>query len=220
MPEIKDLTMTMRNQMPVYPGDEPILLVQTSQFRESGYSDFELQTGMHSGTHIDGPMHMSDSAAFLSDLPASAFTGPGVLLDVRNESVIDIKPGYENRITSGCIVLFLTGWDRHFGKDLYFTGHPVLTEKLAVFLIRKKIKMIGLDCPSPDQSPFPIHKVLLDQQILIVENLTGLETLIGIHPFDIFALPVKTKSDSAPARVIAVLLNLPIVFLKKRNYNT
>jgi kynurenine formamidase len=65
--------------------------------------------------------------------------------------------------------------------------------------------MLGLDTPTPDQSPFLIHKILLGNEILIIENLTHTEELLEFPNFEIIALPLKIDADGSPARVIAKL---------------
>jgi len=49
--------------------------------------------------------------------------------------------------------------------------------KLGDFFVEKKIKLLGMDLPSPDKYPFRIHKKLLENNILIIENLTNLSEL-------------------------------------------
>lgn len=41
--------------------------------------------------------------------------------------------------------------------------------------------------------------------ILIIENLTRLEQLVGVQNFEVIALPLKLATDSALARVVAVV---------------
>ena len=64
-----------------------------------------------------------------------------------------------------------------------------------------------MDTPSPDKYPYKIHKILLKEEILIIENLTNLEELLGVNNFDVIALPAKFYSDGAPIRVIAQINN-------------
>jgi kynurenine formamidase len=48
-----------------------------------------------------------------------------------------------------------------------------------------------------------VHKILLSAELLIIENLTNLEALLGIDKFDVVALPAKLQCEAAPVRVIA-----------------
>ena len=65
--------------------------------------------------------------------------------------------------------------------------------------------MVGMDSASPDYPDFPIHKILLRNDILIIENLTNLHLLAG-QQFKIYALPLNLEIDGSPARVIAELI--------------
>ncbi|MFA6535332.1 MAG: hypothetical protein WCS92_03690 [Candidatus Babeliales bacterium] len=65
--------------------------------------------------------------------------------------------------------------------------------------------MIGIDFFSPDKYPFETHKIFFENNILIIENLTNLESLEEIKNFTVIALPLKTETDSALARVIAII---------------
>jgi len=48
-----------------------------------------------------------------------------------------------------------------------------------------------------------VHKILLSAEVLIIENLTNLEALLGIDAFDVVALPANLQCEAAPIRVIA-----------------
>jgi len=199
-----DLTYTITDMLPVYPLDDPISLKQIRSLKTDHYNDWELKTGMHVGTHIDGPGHLTNSSVLLSDIPLNNFIGKGFLIDARNkpidESLLQSMPTEEN-----LIVLILTGFDKQFGSDTYFNNHPILTKECAEKLVAHKVKMVGIDFFSPDHYPFDIHKIFFKHDILIIENLRNLEQLIDAKKFTVIALPLKTATDSAPARVIALL---------------
>lgn len=198
-----DLTHTIARGIAVYPGDDPVQLNQIRHLERDGFNDFSLTTGMHIGTHIDGPMHMTSDTRMMADLPLELFTGRGVLIDVRGVKSIGFKESFQTMIQPDDIVLFYSGLDLHFGDPDYFTTHPDISEKLARFLVERKVKMIGCDWPSPDHAPFLIHKILLTNNILILENLTNLSQLLHETNFEVFAFPVKIEADSSMVRVVA-----------------
>lgn len=201
-----DLTHTFTDGMPVYPGDSRPELVQVAYPERQGYTGYRITTGMHVGTHIDAPLHMLEGGARISDLASEKFFGRGCLIDARGESIIDVQLLEKSKIKAGDIVLVLTGFSEKFHDPDYYTGYPVLTEKFARKLIERNVKMIGLDTPSPDYSPFTLHKLLLGHDILIIENLTNLHALVGVSRFDVIALPMKIDAEAAPASVIAQIL--------------
>ena len=88
----------------------------------------------------------------------------------------------------------------------YFENFPTITEEFAKRVVESKVKIVGMDLPGPDQPPFPIHKALLGNGILIIENLTNLDKLLGVTNFEVIALPAKLHADAAPARVIARIM--------------
>ncbi len=201
-----DLSHLIEGQMPTYPGDLSTQLLKTKTFETDGFTNYQLEIGMHSGTHLDGPMHLTGQTKFISELPPESFYGEGCLLDVRGERVIGMKDHYRSKIIDRSIVLFYTGYDQKYGTDEYYTGHPEIHPELAEFLIAKQAKIIGMDLPSPDLAPYPIHKKLLDYQVLILENLTNLGSLLKAEQFEVMAFPLKIKADSSPLRVLAKII--------------
>lgn len=198
-----DLTHTIHCGIAVYPGDEQVQLEQVKNIRSDGYSNFRLSSEMHVGTHIDGPAHMIPGSATISPLPLEQFTGKGVVIDVRGEKQIEFKESFRKEIQPETIVLFYSGLDQSFGEPEYFTNHPVLSEELALFLAGQKIKIVGFDWPSPDQHPYPIHQILLKNNIFILENLTNLDQLLKESDFEIYAFPLKIETDSSFVRAVA-----------------
>lgn len=198
-----DLTHPVTHNMPCYDGDPPVSLQQIASPEVDGYSNFVLSTGMHSGTHLDGPMHLSSGNKQIAEIPLKQFTGPGFLVNVLGQKIIDLQDSAFDLIHPESIVLFYTGFDLYFNQNEYFRSYPVLSEKTALLLVKKKIKMIGIDSPSPDYAPYNIHAILLTNNILIIENLTNLSSLLPYREFEVLAFPLKIRADSSPVRVAA-----------------
>ena len=202
MVKVIDLTHTFTKSMPVHAYDEPASLEKIRTLANNNYNDWRLSSGMHVGTHIDGPGHLTDSEILLAAIPVDRFIGKGYVIDARNKK-IDATLLKDLPIEDAKIVLILTGFDKKFATDAYFTNHPIIGMDFAVELVKHNITMIGIDFFSPDQYPFEIHKIFFKRNVLIIENLTNLETLLGVQDFTVIALPLKTETDSALARVIA-----------------
>ena len=204
---IIDLTHELNNQTPVYPGsgDLPAHFEQAASVEKNGYASSNVTMGLHVGTHIDTPAHMVQNGRTIDMVPLEQLCCPAYVLDARNCSIIDedlIEPVMCHPASA---LLICTGFDSFYGKPEYFTKHPVLTEKAVNVIIKKKFGLIGLDMPSPDRFPFMLHKQLFAHNILIAENLMQLDTLIGKSNIMLYALPLKCKTDAAPARIIAII---------------
>lgn len=206
MERLIDLSQMIVDDMPVYPGDDKTNLIQTNYLIVDTYNNHRLEISMHAGTHIDSPMHLTDSTEYISDSPLASFIGNGCILDVRNQPIIGIKPGYEGLINANDIVLLYTGQDKYYGQTQYYSEHPVIDEGFCKFLLSKNIKMLGMDIPSPDQPPFYMHKLLLNAHIYLIENLTNLDKLLGVKEFEVIALPLNIKADSSMSRVVARII--------------
>lgn len=200
-----DLTHPFTNEMPAYPGDSRPSLRQSASIGKDGYADHELKTTMHIGTHIDAPAHMVKRGKRIDELPLELFYGRGAVVDARGRKDLDIEILKNCEIKEGQIVLFYTGFSKKYRTPEYFTGYPSMTEVLARELVKKKIKMVGVDSPSPDKKPYLIHKILLGAEILIIENLTNLESLLKIKAFDVEAIPMRIAADAAFARIMAIV---------------
>jgi kynurenine formamidase len=114
-----------------------------------------------------------------------------------------MKDEYLTRIKMNCIVLLYTGHDRKYGTNEYYYKQPEILPELAEFLISQKTKLLGMDLPSPDPPPFKVHKLLLTNNIFIIENLTNLDKLLKAALFEVMAFPLKINADSSILRVVA-----------------
>jgi kynurenine formamidase len=86
----------------------------------------------------------------------------------------------KNKIVLTKIVIFFTCFGTLFKTNNYFLDYPVLTHECAEYLVSQNIEIVGLDSPSVDKSPYHIYKILLINDVLIIENLVNLEKLVDI----------------------------------------
>ena len=203
--QMVDLTHTFINDMPVYPGDPKSTLEQTAFIDKDTYNDHKISTLMHVGTHMDAPLHIVENGKKIDEIDLERFLGKGIVINVTGKEKIDASVLKDILIDEGSIVLLYTGFGQKYGTEAYFHGYPEVTEDFANKMVEFKVKILGMDMLGPDLDlPWPVHKILLSNEILIIENLTNLDKLIGIKNFKIIALPAKLNSDAAFVRVIAI----------------
>jgi len=185
----------------------------------------------HGGTHLDAPVHFSESGKSVDQLTPDQLTGAAVVVNVSARahtnadyqvSVADLRAWEKDHshIPNDAIVLLNTGFARHWpdakqylgtaetGAEavakLHFPGlHPETAKWLTT---ERKIKAIGLDTASIDfgqSTLFESHRILFAQNIPAFENVAGLDALPVTGAY-VVALPMKIKDGSgAPLRVIA-----------------
>ena len=200
-----DLSHVFDDAMSVYPGDPTPELRQSPEIGTAGYTIGTVRTVLHAGTHIDGPLHVIEGGAYLSDIPVERFAGRGVLIDARGRTSVDAGILSGKKLQRGDIVLVMSGHSALYHTEEYFLESPVITESFAQALADAGVSMLGIDFASPDCPPFPVHHLLLSRGILIIENLTNLDQLAGVPGFEVFALPVRFRAEAGLARVVARL---------------
>ncbi len=202
--KIIDLTHTFTKDMPTFPGDPKPTLEQVAFIAKDTFNDHKLTTIMHVGTHMDAPLHMIAGGKKIDEINPDKFIGKGVLIDVRGKDKINAEVLENVSIEEGFVVLLFTGYGSKFRTKNYYKGYPELAEDFANKMVELKVKMVGMDMLGPDyDKPWVTHKILLGNEILILENLTNLDQLLNIKNFEVIALPAKFNTDAAPVRVIA-----------------
>ena len=215
---IIDLTHPLDPTTPVFPDYPAVgvtileaICVSTPVGRRALNSS-QVTVGLHCGTHVDAPTHFYNARPTIEQMTLEKCVGPALLVDLTPKtlpahSMIDVVDltGYGEQLRETGKVILKTGWAQRWGDPAYFTEHPVMTGEAAQFLVDCGVHLIGVDTPSVDRPPFPAHLVLLENQVVILENLTNLDALPTPH-FQLVALPLKlTGREASPVRAIAIL---------------
>ena len=208
-----DLSVTYRAGMPEAAGHEKISL----EGRVSGLSGShitQINMNSHSGTHLDAPCHYLCDRTTIDRIPLEKFTGDAIVIDLEKGdlepiTIRDIEP-YKKEIEQAEVLFIRTGWEERWGDEEYTWKYPYISKELAEYVSSTEIKIFGTDTISPDPSfksglrdGSPVHMELLSHDILIIENLTNLKSVIGKR-IQVFAFPLKfLEGDGSPTRVVA-----------------
>ncbi|MFA8299068.1 MAG: cyclase family protein [Hyphomicrobiales bacterium] len=200
-----DLSRTLTDKMPVYPGDPKPELKTIATVEKDGYSDQKVITGMHISTHIDAPSHGFKGMKNIDEFPVDKFIGRAWVLDARNKTQVDesLFLSIQDQFQDDDCLLIRTGFEEIFGTEKYYNEFPAMTESFAKILVERSAKIVAFDTSSPDYPPYNVHRILLSNEVLIIENLCNLEALPLGKPFEIYALPWKIDAAGAPVRVVA-----------------
>jgi kynurenine formamidase len=207
-----DLTHTISEVMPVYPGTDTPKLEAANTHDKHGFKETLLTLYSHTGTHMDAPDHIFANRTTLDSFPAEQFVGKGLVIDCSQlqegeRITMSFIEAVKEKADKADFLLFYTGWDKKWGTGSYFGNYPCITEEVAEYLINSKKKGIGVDVISVDPiASLKIHRILLSEtEIVIIENLTNLGH-VGNELFTFCALPMKFQnSDGAPVRAVAIL---------------
>jgi kynurenine formamidase len=141
-----------------YPGGK---LYYTQNLQTNQIVSQKIETSLHSGTHLDGPMHGTDGGLDMASLPLEKLVHAGAIVDVSDE-VGDwglIEPEHitsKVEVRKGDILIIHTGFHRYYQgqsqQDLvrYFTMHPGGSVRLARWMADMEIRWWGIDAGSGD----------------------------------------------------------------------
>ncbi len=208
---IVDLSHRIAPGMPVYPGTDPPDILDTTSIAIEGFAEKRITMFTHTGTHMDAPAHIVPGAKTLDLFAVDQFVGAGLALDasgVGSEISASWLREEEKEIRRCEFLLLYTGWSHKWGSKGYFEGFPVLSGEAASWLTTLGLKGIGLDAISidpVDATELTIHKILLAKDLVIIENLLGIEQLIRRN-FLFSCLPLKiAAADGSPVRAVAII---------------
>ena len=211
--KVIDLTLTISNKIPTFPGSPQPNFIPWENMKEDGYNLEVLFLSSHTGTHMDAPHHFLEKGAKIHEISLEKLVSEAALIQSRKSSGQSITKTdiqkfekKQGKIEDFSSVVFQTGWQRNLQKKYYFTKNPGLSISAAKYLASKKISLVGIDSPSIDvgtDSKFSVHQIFAKKGMLIVENLTNLDK-IKSSKFHLVVLPLKLKNATgSPVRAIA-----------------
>ncbi len=213
--EVVDLSVPLASlNTPVFPGYPQPLKATFTTVSKEGYASFVWTFAEHTSTHVDSPAHFYDGALTIDQVPLNRYTGPGIVVDVRNKpkKYSITKDDIQNTLrkltrqsAEGTVMLFCTGYSDKSGSISEWMEHPGLSDAASRYIVELKVNSIGFDAPSPDHSPFPAHKILLPEKIGVYENLWNVDKLIG-KDFFFVGPPLRLAGGTAsPVRALALV---------------
>lgn len=210
--KVIDLTHTITEDMPVYPGTERPRLTPANSYEADGFRETLIRMYSHTGTHIDPPAHIFPEGRTLDSFPPEQFLGKALVIDCR-----DLKDGeeisleriqkYGEPAQEADFLLFNTGYDRLWGTEAYFGDYPCLSAAALEYIISGGYKGIGFDVigldPIADAGLTRHRRLFSECNMINIENLCNLDKCpAGLFSFA--CLPLKTANgDGAPARAVA-----------------
>ena len=221
-----DLSQTLEEHMPHFPTHSKFFHNLWSSYDRGGRSlHYLLVMHEHNGTHVDAPIHFlknakPDAHVTIERVPLTQLMGRGVRVDCRgtqageyvSKSQLQEWEGRHGPIQAGDIVLFDFGWAEKWGlrpnDQPYLENWPGVGMDAAEYLLSKPAAALGVDTLSPDPPEAlrtrPIHPVVLEKQMLIIENLCNLGQLPDFFLFLAFPLKIREGSGS-PIRAVGLV---------------
>lgn len=204
--KIIDISVAIDKNVPVWPTASPPQCVKTFNI-EDGHpaNDSAIQMGVHTGTHIDAPLHFINKGKSIDKLPLEIFIGPTRVVHLPRAKEITADDLDKLKIPKNITrILFKTSNSLLWSKGAQFKKDYVgLTISAAKWLSKQKIKLVGVDYLSIAKfdEAVEVHKILLGKGTVLLEGINLSKVKPGIY--QLICLPVKFSNlEASPARAV------------------
>jgi arylformamidase len=203
--KIYDISMEIFQNMPVYKGKEskrPIIKVE-SDFISGNVYETRLEMNMHTGTHIDAPLHVLQHGGTINQLDLHKVVRQCKVFDFKNiEGKISAEHLGAKDIEAGDFILLKT---KNSYLDILEGEFIYLDQSGAEYLKNKEVSGVGIDALGIErsQSGHETHKALLEAGIVILEGLRLKE--IEEDEYLLIAAPLLVVgAEAAPTRALLI----------------
>jgi arylformamidase len=207
MSEIVDISLSISPKSVVWPtAPSPSLTRRLSIARGDLVNDSNLFMNVHTGTHLDAPLHHFEEGLAAHEMSLDSLLGEVWVADLSNDVDITVK-ALERVWPAGEIarILLKTRNSRLWAeRHTDFTSdYSALTQESAAWLVDRCVRLVGIDYLSVQRfaDPPTVHRVLLRAGVVLLEGLD----LSGVAAgrWELLCLPLKlVGADGAPARAI------------------
>ncbi|NQS91505.1 MAG: cyclase family protein [Chloroflexi bacterium] len=202
-----DISLTISENLPTWPGDPKIELKKISLITEGQEANVtHLSASVHIGTHVDAPDHFLGNGQTVENLPLDLLVGPAVVVELTGTGMISSKDLESAGIPKGTRRLLIkTANSQYWAEEnqSFQEDFIALEADAAAALVSLGVEVVGVDYLSvaPFADPAPTHRVLLENNVIIIEGLDLSKIESG--EYHLMCLPLKIGgSDGAPARVL------------------
>jgi len=202
--KIYDISMTVAPDMPVYKGrmhKKPLFSLD-SDFTTGTAYETRLTMNLHTGTHLDAPLHFIEGGGTIEKIPLERFITRSRVVDLTHvESAISAQDLEGKGIKAGDFVLLKS---RNSFENLLESDYVYLDGTGAQYLTDLGVAGVGSDALGIEraQPEHETHKTLLSAGIIILEGLRLADVPEG--EYLLIAVPVKIAAEAAPTRAMLI----------------
>jgi arylformamidase len=201
-----DVSIPLKDDMTVFAGEQRFHRERTGAIADGAICNVSrMALGVHTGTHVDAPVHFIDGGDSAEAIALDALIGPAWVVDATAAT---------GSITAGDLdgfdipaeevrLLFRTPSAHLWDTPDFEPGFVALDATAATALVRRGVRSVGIDYLSiaPIDDPVPTHRILFEAGVVVLEGL-DLRT-VAPGAYDLLCLPLRiVGSDGAPARAL------------------
>ena len=208
-----DISVAVDENLVVWPGSSRVQwTIQKSIAAGDTVNDTDFKASLHTGTHIDAPLHFIENGSPVDQIDLGKLIGEACVVELPGIKEITAKKLREHKIRKNVQRLLLKTdnsllWKTSVGR--FYEDFAALTPDAAQWLVKQGIKLVGIDYLSIQRfkdGP-EVHEILLKAGVVILEGLN----LLGVVPgrYHLICLPLKLMGvEAAQARAVLYPLDL------------
>lgn len=207
--KIHDITVGITPALPVWPNNPAVELERVNKIEDGANSNVSrLALGVHTGTHVDAPVHFVPGATGVDTLPLNVLMGRALVIHLartRRITADDLDGALVPPSTRRLLIKTRNSSYWAKGDTAFHTDFVGIAPSGAEWLVERRVELVGVDYLSvaPWKESRPTHEILLKAGVVVVEGLN----LSRIKPgrYDLTCLPLKlVGSDGSPCRAVLV----------------
>ncbi len=200
---IYDISVAIHKDMIVYKNRDKKKprFKQSATFEANGVYETDICMNLHTGTHIDFPLHTIKDGKTSNKQDLSTLIGPATVYDMMHlDEKITADDLKDLDIKKGDFILFKTknSLDKTFNFEFIYVDHTA-----AKYLAERKVRGVGIDALGIEraQPDHPTHDTLLNQDIIILEGINL--SMVKADSYTLYCLPLKIENvEALPVRAI------------------
>jgi arylformamidase len=202
-----DISVPVSSQLPIWPGSPEIELKRRLDLNHGDIAnDTTLHFSVHTGTHVDAPLHFLPEGSSVEQMPLDVLIGSVMVADLSNVDSITAEDLEQLSLPNGTERLLIRTRNSNLwqvGVQEFQPNFVALTADAAQWVVDRGIRLLGVDYLSVQrfQDGPETHLILLKTAVVIIEGLNLAQVPVG--EYELLCLPLKLAGvEGAPARVV------------------
>jgi arylformamidase len=202
-----DISTPVDARLPAWPGSPGFSFASVMRIADGADANAtRMDIDVHTGTHVDAPLHFVDGGRTLEETGLDPFVGPAYVADVGDSERIGPTELDALRVPAGTTRLLLRTRNtrrRLLRQPAFAPEAPALTADGSRWIVDRALVLVGIDylsIQSVHDGP-ETHQILLRGGVVILEGLALEHAPPG--SWDLVCLPIRLVGpEAAPARAV------------------
>jgi arylformamidase len=201
MSKFYDISLLIKENMIVYPGNPKPKITLYSSIPNNKTNESLICIGSHTGSHVDAMKHIDNQGNGSTKLSLDSFYGKCKVFDLSDVKSEIHRRDLEKYVINESDIILLKTRNSQIGYAEFRNEYVHVKLDAAEFLVEKKVKTLGFDYLSVKKfhADDAVHRILI-KNLTLYEGLNLFKVPEGEYVF--IGFPIRIDSDAAPARVI------------------